>query len=132
MREAYRVLAPGGAIFLATPNRWSLTPEPHVNVWGVGFLPTAWRERYVALVQNVPYRNITLLNWFDIRRLLGQTRFRRCRIVLPALPSEHTARLPAWARAAVPVYHALKDFPLTKWLVYLFGPLFHVVCIKEE
>lgn len=35
MREAYRVLVPGGAIFLATPNRWSLTPEPHVNVWGL-------------------------------------------------------------------------------------------------
>jgi len=132
MREAYRVLVPGGAIFLATPNRWSLTPEPHVNVWGVGFLPKAWRERYVALVQNVPYRNISLLNWFEIRRLLGQTRFSRWQIVLPALPSEHITRLPAWARAAVPVYHALKDYPLTKWLVYLFGPLYHVICIKEE
>lgn len=132
MREAYRVLAPGGAVFLATPNRWSLTPEPHVNVWGVGFLPKGWRERYVRLMQNVPYRNISLLNWFEIRRLLGQTRFSRWHIVLPTLPSEHTARLPAWARTAVPVYHALKDYPLTKWLVYLFGPLFHVICIKEE
>jgi len=131
MREAYRVLVSGGAIFLATPNRWSLTPEPHVNVWGVGFLPKAWRERYVALVRNVPYRNVSLLNWFEIRRLLGQTRISRWQIILPALSSEHTARLPAWARAAVPVYHALKDYPLTKWLVYLFGPLFHVICIKK-
>jgi SAM-dependent methyltransferase len=132
MRETYRVLESGGAIFLATPNRWSLTPEPHVNVWGVGFLPKAWRERYVALVRNLPYRNISLLNWFELRRLLGQTRFSRWQILLPTLPSEHTARLPAWARAAVPVYHAIKDFALTKWLVHLFGPLFHVVCIKGK
>lgn len=132
MREAYRVLVPGGAIFLATPNRWSLTPEPHVHVWGVGFLPKAWRARYVWLVQQVPYRNISLLNWFELRRLLRHTRFSRWQIVLPALPAEHTARLPAWARAAVPVYHALKDSPLTQWLVYLFGPLFHVIGIKEE
>ena len=34
MREAHRVLVLGGALFLATPNRWSLTPEPHVNLWG--------------------------------------------------------------------------------------------------
>ena len=131
MCESYRVLESGGAIFLATPNRWSLTPEPHVKVWGVGFLPKAWRERYVALVSNLPYRNISLLNWFELRRLLGQTRFSRWQIILPALPSEHTARLPAWARAAVPVYHALKEYALTKWLVYLFGPLFHVFRIKK-
>jgi SAM-dependent methyltransferase/uncharacterized protein YbaR (Trm112 family) len=131
MREAYRVLVPGGAIFLATPNRWSLTPEPHVNVWGVGFLPKAWRAHYVRLVQNVPYRNISLLNWFEIRRLIGRTRFSRWHIVLPTLPAEHTTRLPAWARLVVPIYHAVKDYPLTKWLVYLFGPLFHVICVKE-
>lgn len=132
MCEAHRVLVPGGAVFLATPNRWSLTPEPHVNVWGVGFLPKAWRERYVALVRNVPYRNISLLNWFEIRRLLGQTRFSRWHIVLPTLPSEYTARLPALARAAVPIYDALKDHPLAKWLVYLFSPMFHVICVKEQ
>jgi hypothetical protein len=86
---------------------------------------------HAALVQNVSYRNISLRNWFEIRQLLGQTRLSRWHIVLPALPSEHTTRLPAWARAAVPVYHALKDYPLTKWLVYLSGPLFHVICIKK-
>jgi ubiquinone/menaquinone biosynthesis C-methylase UbiE len=132
LRQAHRVLVPGGATFLATPNRWSLTPEPHVNVWGVGFLPRTWRDSYVKLVQNVPYRDIDLLNWLELRRLLRQTQFSRWQILLPALPSEHTARLPAWARAAVPLYHALKDFSATKWLVYLFGPLFHVICIREE
>lgn len=37
LHESHRVLAPDGALFFATPNRWSLTPEPHVNLWGVGF-----------------------------------------------------------------------------------------------
>jgi len=131
MREAHRVLAPGGALFLATPNRWSLTPEPHVNLWGVGFLPKAWRAPYVRLIRKVSYQNISLLNWFEIRRLVAQTRFDRWHIVAPTLPSEHTARLPAWARYAVPIYHALKERLLLKRLVYLFGPLFHVICIKK-
>lgn len=131
MRKAYRVIVSGGLLFLATPNRWSLTPEPHVNVWGVGFLPKAWRARYVGLVRNIPYRNISLLNWFEIRSLLRQTSFSRWHVVPPTLPPEHTERLPAWARAAVPLYHALKERLLLKWLVYLFGPLFHVICIKK-
>ena len=131
MQEAYRVLQSGGAIFLATPNRWSLTPEPHVNVWGVGWLPRAWREPYVRLIRKLPYRNICLLNWFELRRLLAQTHFHRWRIFLPTFPSEHTARLPWWARVAVPLYHALKDYAVTKWLIYLFGPVFHVVCVKK-
>ncbi|MBI4529263.1 MAG: methyltransferase domain-containing protein [Deltaproteobacteria bacterium] len=131
IREGYRVLVPDGAIFLATPNRWSLTAEPHVNVWGVGFLPKGWRERYVELVQHVPYRNISLLNWFELRRLLRQTPFTRWRVILPSFPSEHTALMPVWARAAVPIYDLLRDHSLTKWLLYMFGPLFHVVCFKR-
>lgn len=132
MREVHRVLVPGGAVFLATPNRWSLTPEPHVNVWGVGFLPKAWREPYVRLVQNLPYRDINLLNWVEIRRLLRHTPFSRWQILLPDLPPEHTVRLPYWVRIIVPLYHALKNYSTTKWLLFLFGPLFHLICVKEE
>lgn len=130
-RKLQQVLTRGGTLFLATPNRWSLTPEPHVNLWGVGFVPKAWRARYVRLVRKVPYQNISLLNWFEIRRLVAQTQFDRGHIVAPTFPSEHTARLPAWARCAVPIYHALKERLLLKWPVYLFGPLFHVICIKK-
>ena len=131
MREAKRVMVSGGLLFLATPNRWSLTPEPHVNVWGVGFLPKAWRASYVWRARNIPYVNVSLLNWFETRRLILQTPFERWHIIAPTFPPEHTARLPAWARAAVPLYHALKERLVLKWLVYLFGPLFHVICIKR-
>jgi SAM-dependent methyltransferase len=131
LREAHRVLTPGGKLFLTTPNRWSLTPEPHVNVFGVGFLPKSWRCPYVWLVQKTGYTNISLLNWFEIRRLILASPFRRWRIIAPTLPAEHTARLPGWARAAAPIYHRIKEHLLLKWLVYLFGPLFHIICVKE-
>ena len=36
-----RMLKPGGILFLATPNRFSLGLEPHVRLWGVGHgMPT--------------------------------------------------------------------------------------------
>jgi ubiquinone/menaquinone biosynthesis C-methylase UbiE/uncharacterized protein YbaR (Trm112 family) len=45
--EAARVLAPGGQLALRTVNRFSLMPEPHVGLWGIGFLPRRWTARYV-------------------------------------------------------------------------------------
>jgi 2-polyprenyl-3-methyl-5-hydroxy-6-metoxy-1,4-benzoquinol methylase len=38
LAEAARVLALGGCLWLTTPNRFSLTPEPHVGLWGVRWL----------------------------------------------------------------------------------------------
>jgi len=132
MIEAYRVLANNGALFLATPNRWSLTPEPHVKVWGVGFLPRAWRAPYVRLVRKVPYEKVITLNYFDARALIAQTQFGKWKILLPEFHPDHVAQLPAWQRAVVPIYHALKALPLVKGLVYLFGPLFYIIGIKRN
>ena len=35
--EISRVLDDGGRAVLTTPNRFSLTPDPHVGIWGLGF-----------------------------------------------------------------------------------------------
>lgn len=132
MREAYRVLASDGALFLATPNRWSLGLEPHVRVWGVGFLPKSWRDRYVHMVRGIPYGQINTLTYFDVRRLLAQTGIGRWQVSLPRFPTEHIADMSAWERAVVPIYHRLKDIPPIRWLTYMFGPLFHIVCTKPS
>jgi SAM-dependent methyltransferase len=132
MCEAHRVLATDGALFLATPNRWSLAPEPHVKVWGVGFLPKGWRAPYVRFVRKIPYENISTLNYFDVCALIAKTQFGEWRILLPEFYPDHVAQLPVWQRAVVPIYHALKDLPLLKGLVYLFGPLFHIIGIKRR
>jgi hypothetical protein len=103
-----------------------------VDLWGVGFLPKAWREPYVHLLRKLPYRHINLLNWFELRTLLSQTQFRRWEIILPSFSSALISHMPRWARRVVPFYHAVKGTSLTKWLLFLFGPLFHIVCLKEE
>ena len=41
LAEIDRVLQPGGRAALSTPNRFSLTAEPHVFVWGVGCVTSA-------------------------------------------------------------------------------------------
>ncbi len=39
IRNLSRVLSPGGTLYLSTPNRYSLKPEVHTHLWGVGYLP---------------------------------------------------------------------------------------------
>ena len=61
LAEAHRVLVPGGRLFLASPNRFSLAPEPHVQVWGVGYLPRRWMAPYVRWTRGIDFRAIRTL-----------------------------------------------------------------------
>lgn len=49
MREWVRVLRPGGRLVVWSPNRFTLTTDPHVGLWGIGWLPRAWVPGYLRL-----------------------------------------------------------------------------------
>ena len=81
LAESRRVMAPGGAFFLNSPNRYSLlTREPHVKLWGMGFLPRRWMERYVRWRLGKPYQGKRLLSLFELRRLLRASYGRNCAV----------------------------------------------------
>ncbi len=75
LAEAHRVLVPGGRLFLASPNRFSLAPEPHVQVWGVGYLPRHWMAPYVRWTRGVDFRAIRTLGLGEWKRLLARSPF---------------------------------------------------------
>lgn len=70
LAQVQRVLAPGGTLALCVPNRFSLAAEPHVRVWGVGWLPRRWQRAYVHLRSKDPYTNTVLPSAWEIERLL--------------------------------------------------------------
>jgi len=74
LAEARRVMRAGGMFFFNSPNRFSLfSPEPHVRLWGVGWLPRRWMEPYVEWRLGKPYRGKRLLSLSELRRLLRAT-----------------------------------------------------------
>jgi 2-polyprenyl-3-methyl-5-hydroxy-6-metoxy-1,4-benzoquinol methylase len=70
-----RALRPGGGLFVLTPNKWSIwSPEPHVRLWGVQYLPPRWADAYVKFRIGIPYRNVAnLISYRRFVTMLQQT-----------------------------------------------------------
>ena len=125
--EAHRVLRPGGRLFLATPNRHSLGLEPHVGVWGVGFLPRKWMPTYVRVVSGGDFRAIKTRSFLDWTRILASSPFRGGAIDAPALPETDLARFGRFKRGLAVCYNRVVACAAGRRLARRFGPLFHLI-----
>lgn len=112
--EAHRVLRAGGVLFFNSPNRFSvLSREPHVKLWGVGFLPRRWMEPYVRWRVGKPYRSKRLLGLWELRRLVREA-FGPHFAVRCALPRGRLARA-LWRPAEAVVGALLPQHNVMAW-----------------
>jgi ubiquinone/menaquinone biosynthesis C-methylase UbiE/uncharacterized protein YbaR (Trm112 family) len=125
--EAHRTLRPGGLFATLTVNRFSLAREPHVNLWGVGFLPRKWMDPYVQRRIGVPYENVRLPSIFNLRRMMRP--FASPRFAPPQISSPQGSSSPV--RGALSLYNRLRALPLIRHFLLLFGPLLEVTAQKQ-
>lgn len=128
LRECNRVLRDQGALFLATPNRFSITPEPHVRVWGVGFMPRKWMNGYVRWRRGISYDQLRVLSVFELKRLFNRCSFTDHRILLPSVSKEEMKEFSAFEKLQVAIYDVIRKLPLVRLVLYLFGPFYHIIC----
>jgi ubiquinone/menaquinone biosynthesis C-methylase UbiE len=129
MAESARVLAPGGCVVGNSANRFSvLRPEPHVKLWGVGFLPRPWMGRYVNWRRG--YRGYDTNTYLpSYRELLGAVRRNfgsNGRIVFP--------RVAAWdfPKSIDRMVQRIERVPPVAGLVLSVFPMHLVVGRKER
>ncbi len=126
LAETCRVLRPGGRAVLTTPNRFSLTAEPHVQVWGVGWLPQRWQAPFVRWRSGKTYDDTRLMGSAAlIRRLRRNTDF-SFRLVTPAVPQEDIARFKPLKAALAGTYNRVRGLPLLRPILLLVGPFYRV------
>ncbi|MBI3661677.1 MAG: methyltransferase domain-containing protein [Acidobacteria bacterium] len=129
LEEAQRVLVPGGRIFIATPNRFSLGPDPQTKILAGTWLPQKWTNA-IMLRQGglAPFRR--LLSKRALGKLLREAGFADVKIYLPTFPKEQSALFSGTMRAVVALYHLFLRLPVARQLMTLFGPVFQAVGMK--
>jgi SAM-dependent methyltransferase len=131
LAECARVLAPRGTVLLNTGNRFSLAREPHVQLWGVGFLPRRWQIAYVRWRRGVDFSKIRPVSLRELHRLAAP--FFRAREVAPAdAPDETVVDLSAVQRAQVALYRRLNRRRFLRPLLLRFAPEWDVRLAKES
>lgn len=130
LRESIRVLRPGGRLVMATPNRFSLSPEPHVGLWGVGYLPRRWMVPYVRWRKGLEFRDVRTLGYSEWRRLLGLLPGTASAIQAPGLPGEDLAHFGPIKRALARAYNGLAASRWGQRGMLRVGPLYHIAVEK--
>lgn len=129
MRDASRVLRDGGGFLALTCNRYSLGPEPHVHVWGVGFLPRPLMAPFVRWRRGVDYRQVRSLSYFELRALAAR-HFDRWHIGLPDVGDAEQSGLPGVEKRLISLYRRIRDWPVARPLLLLLGPLLQLAGVR--
>jgi 2-polyprenyl-3-methyl-5-hydroxy-6-metoxy-1,4-benzoquinol methylase len=127
VREIDRVLQPDGLFCGATPNRFSVGAEPHVGVWGVGWLPRPLQARYVQWRTNLPYQFVRLLSHREIKAL-----FRCHASFIPAvepapIPASDIARFGRRRQLLAASYNRMLAWGPTRAIAQQLGAFYHLV-----
>lgn len=124
--EIGRVLRPGGLAYFTTPNRYSLTSEPHVGIWGLGYMPRPWADRLVERRLGIDYRPIRPLSYAGLL-LLERSFPGRWEIELPLPGAAELATFAPAKRAAARAYSLLAGTPGLRGAVARVAPYFVAV-----
>ena len=123
------VLGPGGMAFIATPNRFSLGLEPHVRLWGVGFLPRPLAKRYAQAVRGAPYDHVRLLSSRGLRGLFRRHGF-SVKIVAPEIPMATREMYSGPELRLVRAYNRFRQLAPIRLALLAVGPFFHLFARK--
>jgi ubiquinone/menaquinone biosynthesis C-methylase UbiE/uncharacterized protein YbaR (Trm112 family) len=125
-REARRVIMPGGGVAFRTVNRFSALPEPHVRVWGVGFMPRRWADRYVRWRTGIGYEHHRPLSRRELRGSLLAAGFHRVKVGAARVLDQERATLGRVAASLVPMYAAARRVPIVRAALAWCAPLLEV------
>jgi ubiquinone/menaquinone biosynthesis C-methylase UbiE/uncharacterized protein YbaR (Trm112 family) len=131
IREFGRVAAERGRIFVWTTNRFSLALEPHVRVWGVGFLPRRWMPAYVKWRSGLAYEKKRLLSCFEIGRFFREEGLEKAQFFLPRLTAPDWEHLRGLERMGACAFRLAARIPLLRAALVMVSPIIQVLARRK-
>jgi SAM-dependent methyltransferase len=131
LSEINRVTKRGGCVALSTPNRYSLAAEPHVGVWGVGWVPRKWQKQFVMWKKGIPYPYTCLLSVPETNQLLQTHTGFSPRFIVPRVAKHEIERFPKYRKTLAQIYNMLAPVSLFRIPLLAIGPFFRLVAVKR-
>jgi SAM-dependent methyltransferase len=104
----------GASLLLTSNNRWAPLPEPHVHLWGVGWLPRRWQAGYVAWRRgDLHVYRICLRSAAEGERMGRLAGWAGARAEAAPLFAPQLGRL---ARTLLAVYRSVRRWPGMRWI----------------
>lgn len=132
----HALLRPGGRLFATGANRYTLAPYPLAGLWGVGFLPTGLRRRYVIWRRGLDtLRHARLMSPHALAGLLRRAGFGGLRLRALDIPPDRmqTGQIQSGSRLekfTLGLYRHLRTVPVIRGLMVLTGPAFEIQAQK--
>lgn len=121
VEETRRVLTTKGQVWLSTPNKYFLGPDPHIGRLAGGWLSQESLRRYCEARGMVPPKR-TLFSARSITQLLSEGGFRNAHLSVPTITAEQRQGASALIRWGVDAYMALRHTPLLREALQWVGP----------
>jgi len=129
--DCARVLRDRGHLFVVTTNRYALAPEPHVRIWGLGFLPRSWMPRVVRWRRALAYDKFHLLSLSQVRRLLNDTGFSALAFSLPEIRRADFEGRSALERVGARVFRRVANLRALRSLLMRIAPIIQVLATRR-
>ena len=131
LADVSRVTRTGGAFACSTPNRYSLAPEPHVHVWGVGWVPRKYQTAYVRMLSGRQYEGTRLLSPQELSRMLRRSTSFDVEMRVPPIPALDVQRSRGVRKLAVTVFNTISQVGLIRPILLRIGPFFQLIGVKR-
>jgi len=132
LSEIKRIRRSGGAFLARTINRFAMGPEPHVGVWGVGYLPRRLMNGYVQLVKGIPYEHIHLESFGSLDLSIQKVGDASLETKVPLITEADYAHHPQWKQQLFKLYSGMMRMPILGSLICHLGPYIDVATHPSE
>ena len=111
-------------------DRFSLAAEPHVGLWGVGWLPRPWQAPYVNWRRGDRYLGTKLLSSREIARLVKSSTTYQLKLDTPRVSDDEIARFSPHRAMLARLYNRMNSLATLRPLWLAVAPFFRATCRK--